>query len=84
MNVSYCRALAQHNASTIVLARVDFALLAMLDNIYPTASEFDAGPGLVFAHPGTIVLTGRASVGAFFTIYHCCAVGTTHPELRQL
>lgn len=39
--------------------------------------DFDAGPGLVFAHPGTIVLTGRASVGAFFTIYHCCTVGTT-------
>lgn len=39
--------------------------------------NFDAGPGLVFAHPGTIILTGRASVGAFFTIYHCCTVGTT-------
>lgn len=38
---------------------------------------FDAGPGLVFAHPGTIIFTDRASVGAFFTIYHCCTVGTT-------
>lgn len=38
---------------------------------------FDAGPGLVFAHPGTIIFTERASVGAFFTIYHCCTIGTT-------
>jgi serine O-acetyltransferase len=34
------------------------------------------GPGLVFAHFGTIVFTQRAQVGAFFTIYHGCTVGT--------
>ena len=36
----------------------------------------EAGPGLVFAHPGTIVLTGKAKLGAFVTIYHCCTIGT--------
>lgn len=34
------------------------------------------GPGLVFAHYGTIVFTRRARIGAFFTIYHGCTVGT--------
>lgn len=34
------------------------------------------GPGLVFAHYGTIVFTARARIGAFFTIYHGCTVGT--------
>ncbi len=36
-----------------------------------------AGPGLIFAHSGTIVITGRAKLGAFVTIYHCCTIGTT-------
>ncbi len=36
-----------------------------------------AGPGLIFAHPGTIVFTGRAKLGSFVTIYHCCTIGTT-------
>ena len=35
-----------------------------------------AGPGLVFAHPGTIIFTGKAVLGSFVTIYHCCTVGT--------
>ena len=34
------------------------------------------GPGLLFAHYGTIVFTKRARIGAFFTIYHGCTVGT--------
>ena len=34
------------------------------------------GPGLVFAHFGTIVFTARAKIGSFFTIYHGCTVGT--------
>ena len=34
------------------------------------------GPGLVFAHYGAIVFTQRARIGAFFTIYHGCTVGT--------
>lgn len=34
------------------------------------------GPGLVFAHYGTIVFTQRAKIGSFFTIYHGCTVGT--------
>ncbi len=34
------------------------------------------GPGLIFAHYGTIVFTKRAKIGAFFTIYHGCTVGT--------
>ena len=34
------------------------------------------GPGLIFAHFGTIVFTERAKIGAFFTIYHGCTVGT--------
>jgi serine O-acetyltransferase len=34
------------------------------------------GPGLIFAHYGTIVFTERAKIGAFFTIYHGCTVGT--------
>jgi len=37
----------------------------------------EIGPGLLLAHPGTVVFTARARVGAFFTIYHCCTVGTT-------
>lgn len=36
-----------------------------------------AGPGLIFAHPGTIVFTPRAKLGSFVTIYHCCTIGTT-------
>ena len=39
--------------------------------------EVEAGPGLIFAHPGTIVFTGRAKLGSFVTIYHCCTIGTT-------
>ncbi len=34
------------------------------------------GPGLLFAHYGTIVFTERARIGSFFTIYHGCTVGT--------
>jgi serine O-acetyltransferase len=34
------------------------------------------GPGLIFAHYGTIVFTTRARIGAFFTIYHGCTIGT--------
>jgi serine O-acetyltransferase len=34
------------------------------------------GPGLLFAHYGTIVFTKRARIGSFFTIYHGCTVGT--------
>jgi len=34
------------------------------------------GPGLLFAHYGTIVFTQRARIGTFFTIYHGCTVGT--------
>lgn len=34
------------------------------------------GPGLAFAHYGTIVFTQRARIGSFFTIYHGCTVGT--------
>jgi serine acetyltransferase len=34
------------------------------------------GPGLLFAHYGTIVFTRRATIGSFFTIYHGCTVGT--------
>lgn len=37
----------------------------------------EVGPGLLLAHPGTAVFTARARIGAFFTIYHCCTVGTT-------
>ena len=37
----------------------------------------EAGPGLIFAHPGTIVFTSKAKLGSFVTIYHCCTVGTT-------
>jgi len=41
----------------------------------PLSTEI--GPGLLLAHPGTVVFTARARIGAFFTIYHCCTVGTT-------
>ena len=34
------------------------------------------GPGLGFAHYGTIVFSKRAQIGSFFTIYHGCTVGT--------
>jgi serine O-acetyltransferase len=34
------------------------------------------GPGLNFAHFGTIVFSSRATIGACFTIYHGCTVGT--------
>lgn len=34
------------------------------------------GPGLIFAHYGTIVFTSRAKIGSFFTVYHGCTVGT--------
>ena len=34
------------------------------------------GPGLLFAHYGTIVFTRRARIGSFFTIYHGCTIGT--------
>ena len=34
------------------------------------------GPGLIFAHYGAIVFSARAKIGAFFTIYHGCTVGT--------
>ena len=37
----------------------------------------EAGPGLIFAHPGTIVFTGKAKLGSFVTVYHCCTIGTT-------
>lgn len=37
--------------------------------------DVKAGPGLVFAHPGTIVFTGKADIGSFVTIYHCCTIG---------
>jgi serine acetyltransferase len=47
---------------------------AVLGIQLPLATEI--GPGLVFAHFGTIVFTARARIGAFFTIYHCCTVGT--------
>jgi len=39
--------------------------------------DVKAGPGLIFAHPGTIVFTGKATLGSFVTIYHCCTIGTT-------
>jgi serine acetyltransferase len=39
--------------------------------------ETEIGAGFIIAHPGTIVFTGRAKLGAFVTIYHCCTVGTT-------
>ena len=45
------------------------------------------GPGLIFAHPGTIVFTRNAKLGSFVTIYHCCTIGTTlrgnSPEIRD-
>ena len=34
------------------------------------------GPGLLFAHYGTVVFTRRAQIGAFFTVYHGCTIGT--------
>jgi serine O-acetyltransferase len=34
------------------------------------------GPGLIFGHYGAIVFSSRARIGAFFTIYHGCTVGT--------
>ena len=34
------------------------------------------GPGLAFAHFGTIVFTRKARIGNFFTIYHGCTIGT--------
>ncbi|NKB55239.1 MAG: hypothetical protein GKS00_02785 [Alphaproteobacteria bacterium] len=39
--------------------------------------ETEIGPGLIFVHPGTIVFSARARLGAFVSIYHCCTVGTT-------
>ena len=36
-----------------------------------------AGPGLIIAHPGTIVFTKRTKLGSFVTIYHSCTLGTT-------
>ena len=36
-----------------------------------------AGPGLIIAHPGTIVFTKKAKLGSFVTIYHSCTLGTT-------
>ena len=39
--------------------------------------DVEAGPGLIFAHPGTIIFTKRAKLGSFVTIYHCCTIGTT-------
>ena len=36
-----------------------------------------AGPGLIFAHPGTIVFNKNVKLGSFVTIYHCCTLGTT-------
>ena len=39
--------------------------------------ETEIGPGFIIAHPGTIVVTGRARIGSFVTLYHCCTIGTT-------
>jgi len=38
--------------------------------------ETPAGPGLIFAHYGTIVVTARARLGAFCTLYQGVTVGT--------
>ena len=39
--------------------------------------ETEIGPGFIIAHPGTIVVTGRAKLGAFVTLYHSSTIGTT-------
>jgi serine acetyltransferase len=39
--------------------------------------ETEIGPGFIIAHPGTTVVTGRAKLGAFVTLYHCSTIGTT-------
>lgn len=39
--------------------------------------RLEAGPGLIIAHPGTIIFSEKAKLGSFVTIYHCCTVGTT-------
>ena len=36
-----------------------------------------AGPGLIIAHPGTIVFNKSTKLGSFVTIYHSCTLGTT-------
>ena len=53
---------------------VHHTLCALLHIQLPLGTS--VGPGLVFAHFGTIVFTKRATIGSFFTIYHCCTVGT--------
>ena len=47
--------------------------------------NFDAGPGLVFAHPGTIVLNRQRLPWARFLLYTTVVLlEPRHPELRQL
>lgn len=36
-----------------------------------------AGPGLIIAHPGSIVFSEKAILGSFVTIYQCCTIGKT-------
>ena len=38
--------------------------------------EVEAGPGLSFAHYGTIVIRSGVKMGAFCTIYHNCTLGS--------
>ena len=39
-----------------------------------------AGPGLIIAHPGSIVFSEKATLGSFVTIYQCCTIGKTLAE----
>ena len=36
-----------------------------------------AGPGLIIAHPDSIVFSEKATLGSFVTIYQCCTIGKT-------
>jgi serine O-acetyltransferase len=38
--------------------------------------DVEAGPGLSFAHYGTIVIRAGVKIGAFCTIYHNCTLGS--------
>lgn len=58
-----------------ILAFIHYIVCMLLSIQLPL--EVDAGPGLIFAHPGSIVFSKKVKMGAFVSIYHCCTLGTT-------
>lgn len=69
---------ASHRTWLLPLYYVMFFLHAIICVIFgiQLPPKTKVGPGLMFAHFGTIVFTARAQIGSFFLIYHGCTVGT--------